>query len=200
MVNRLLEAGGQPGGAGSIAGRAPDPTPCDGRRQRGTRARAESPPTTPTKFATWTIFPTGCEQAPEEYERIQNALNPTDPEGRTPLHRAAENESVLGVRKLLQAGADPNTARRSGERHSVAPGRPSPIRPKRCTICSRPRPTPKSRRTKTNATALHYAARNRSPDVTQRLLDAGADAARRRGIGRAGHPLTWPPHPIPPRP
>ena len=34
--------------------------------------------------------------------------------GGHPLHRAADNESVLGVRKLLQAGADPNTADREG--------------------------------------------------------------------------------------
>ena len=46
--------------------------------------------------------------SPEEYERIQNAVNPADSEGRTPLHRAAEEGSSLGVHRLLEEGADPN--------------------------------------------------------------------------------------------
>ena len=109
---------------------------------------------------------------PEEYERIQNALNPADPEGRTPLHRAAENESVLGVRKLLQAGADPNTADREGRTPlhlAVQSDSPETVN---YLLEAKADPNAAD---KDGATPLHYAARNRSPDVAQRLLDAGAD-------------------------
>ena len=109
---------------------------------------------------------------PEEYERIQNALNPADPEGRTPLHRAAENESVLGVRKLLQAGADPNTADREGRTPlhlAVQSDSPETVH---YLLEAKADPNAPD---KDGATPLHYAASNRSPDVAQRLLDAGAD-------------------------
>ena len=43
-----------------------------------------------------------------EYERAQNRINPPDAEGRTPLHRAAENGSFYAVNDLLKDGADPN--------------------------------------------------------------------------------------------
>ncbi len=47
-------------------------------------------------------------RSPEEHGRIQDAVNPPDREGRTPLHRAAEEGASLGVHRLLQQGADPN--------------------------------------------------------------------------------------------
>ena len=40
----------------------------------------------------------------QEYERIQNAVNPADREGRTPLHRAAEKGSPLGRPSFARTG------------------------------------------------------------------------------------------------
>ena len=191
MVNRLLEAGANLE-ARDQEGRVPIQhlPPSDGRGEHEQEQRANDS----NEIRNMDNLPHSLRTGPEEYERIQNALNPADSEGRTPLHRAAENESVLGVRKLLQAGADPNTADREG------------------------------------VTPLHLAVQSDSPETVHYLLEAGADPnaadkdgatpctmrpviAPRRGpalldagadpippIGRAEHPLTWPPHPIPPRP
>ena len=54
------------------------------------------------------------EQTRRTLQRIQNAVNPADPEGRTPLHRAAEKGSYLGTHRLLQEGADPNITDKAG--------------------------------------------------------------------------------------
>ena len=122
MVNRLLEAGANLE-ARDQEGRVPiQHLPTDdprGEHEQEQRANDSN------EIRNMDNLPHSLRTGPEGYERIQNALNPADSEGRTPLHRAAENESVLGVRKLLQAGADPNTVDREGV-HAVAPG--SPIR------------------------------------------------------------------------
>ena len=111
MVNRLLEAGANLE-ARDQEGRVPIQhlPPSDPRGEHEQEQRANDS----NEIRNMDNLPRSLRTSPEEYERIQNALNPADSEGRTPLHRAAENESVLGVRKLLQAGADPNTADREG--------------------------------------------------------------------------------------
>ncbi len=111
MVNRLLEAGANLE-ARDQAGRVPiQHLPTDdprGEHEQEQRANDSN------EIRNMDNLPHRLRTGPEEYERIQNAVNPADPEGRTPLHRAADNGSVLGVRKRLQAGADPNTADREG--------------------------------------------------------------------------------------
>ena len=169
MVNRLLEAGANLE-ARDQEGRVPIqhlPTD-DGRGEHEQEQRANDS----NEIRTMDNLPHSLRTGPEEYERIQNALNPADPEGRTPLHRAAENESVLGVRKLLQAGADPNTADREGRTPlhlAVQSDSPETVH---YLLEAKADPNAAD---KDGATPLHYAASNRSPDVAQRLLDAGAD-------------------------
>ncbi len=169
MVNRLLEAGANLE-ARDQEGRVPiQHLPADdprGEHEQEQRANDSN------EIRNMDNLPHSLRTGPEEYERIQNAHNPADPEGRTPLHRAAENESVLGVRKLLQAGADPNTADREGltPLHlAVQSDSPETVH---YLLEAKADPNAAD---KDGATALHYAARNRSPDVAQRLLDAGAD-------------------------
>ena len=169
MVNRLLEAGANLE-ARDQEGRVPiQHLPTDdprGEHEQEQRANDSN------EIRTMDNLPHRLRTGPEEYERIQNALNPADPEGRTPLHRAADNGSVLGVRKLLQAGADPNTADREGRTPlhlAVQSDSPETVN---YLLEAKADPNAAD---KDGATALHYAASNRSPDVAQRLLDAGAD-------------------------
>ena len=130
MVNRLLEAGANLE-ARDQEGRVPiQHLPADaGRGEHEQEQRANDS----NEIRNMDNLPHSLRTGPEEYERIQNAHNPADPEGRTPLHRAAENESVLGVRKTAP-GRSRSQYRRSGGCHSVAPGRPVRFARKRCTI------------------------------------------------------------------
>ena len=105
MVNRLLEAGANLE-ARDGTGRVPiqhlhDPDDDGGRGEHEQEARAND-----------------CGQSfrtdGQESERIQHAVNPADPEGRTPLHRAAGKGSYLGVHRLLEQGADPNITDKEG--------------------------------------------------------------------------------------
>ena len=100
------------------------------------------------------------------------SIRPT-PRGGHPLHRAAENESVLGVRKLAP-GRSRSQYRRSGGPSLRCTWPSNPIRPKRRSYLLEAKADPNAP-DKDGATPLHYAASNRSPDVAQRLLDAGAD-------------------------
>ena len=113
MVNRLLEAGANLE-ARDGTGRVPiqhlhDPDDDRGRGEQEQEARAND---RSQSFRT----------DRQELQRVQDAVNPADPEGRTPLHRAAEKGSYLGVHRLLQQGADPNITDKEGRTplHSAA--------------------------------------------------------------------------------
>ena len=113
MVNPLLEAGANLE-ARDGTGRVPiqhlhDPDGDRGRGEQEQEARAND---------RGQSFRTDRQDA----ERIQDAVNPADPEGRTPLHRAAGKGSYLGVHRLLQEGADPNITDKEGRTplHSAA--------------------------------------------------------------------------------
>ena len=105
MVNRLLEAGANLE-ARDGTGRVPiqhlhGPDDDGGRGEQEQEARAND-------------RSQGFRTDGQEPRRIQDAVNPADPEGRTPLHRAAEQGSYLGVHRLLQHGADPNITDKAG--------------------------------------------------------------------------------------
>ena len=108
MVNQLLEAGTNLE-ARDAQGRVPiqhlhDPEDDGGRGEHEQEARANDP----SHIRNKETLPHELRTSPEKYARIQNAVNPADPEGRTPFDRAAEKGSPLGVHRLLQEGADPN--------------------------------------------------------------------------------------------
>ena len=120
MVNRLLEAGANLE-ARDQEGRVPIQhlPPSDPRGEHEQEQRANDS----NEIRNMDNLPHSLRTGPEEYERIQNALNPADPEGRTPLHRAAENE--IGSRRPETApGRSRSQYRRSGGSDAVAPGRP----------------------------------------------------------------------------
>ena len=113
MVNRLLEAGANLE-ARDGTGRVPiqhlhGPDDDRGRGEHAQEARAND---------RGQSFRTDVQDS----RRIQDAVNPADPEGRTPLHQAAEKGSYLGVHRLLQEGADPNITDKEGRTplHSAA--------------------------------------------------------------------------------
>ena len=113
MVNRLLEAGANLE-ARDGTGRVPiqhlhDPDDDRGRGEHAQEARANDRSQS---------FRTDA----QELQRVQDAVNPADPEGRTPLHQAAEKGSYLGTHRLLQEGADPNITDKEGRTplHSAA--------------------------------------------------------------------------------
>ena len=108
MVNQLLEAGTNLE-ARDAQGRVPiqhlhGPEDDGGRGEHEQEARANDP----SHIRNKETLPHELRTSPEKYARIQNAVNPADPEGRTPFDRAAEKGSPLGVHRLLQEGADPN--------------------------------------------------------------------------------------------
>ena len=113
MVNRLLEAGANLE-ARDGTGRVPiqhlhDRDDDRGRGEQEQEARANDRSQSLRTDA-------------QDSVRIQDAVNPADPEGRTPLHQAAEKGSYLGVHQLLQEGADPNITDKEGRTplHSAA--------------------------------------------------------------------------------
>ena len=172
MVNRLVEAGANLE-AQDHTGRVPiqhlhGPDEDGGRGEHEQEARAND---RGQRFRT----------DARDSRRIQNAVNPADPEGRTPLHRAAEEGACLGVHRLLQEGADPNTADRD---------RVTPLHlavqsdsPEAANHLLKANANPNAPDTN-GATPLHYAASNRSPDVAQALVRAGADPNARDNAGR----------------
>ena len=114
MVNRLLEAGANLE-ARDATGCVPiqhlhDPDDDGGRGEHEQEARANDP----SHIRNKETLPHELRTDRQEYERIQNAVNPADSEGRTPLHRAAEEGSPLGVHRLLEEGADPNVRDNAG--------------------------------------------------------------------------------------
>ena len=108
LVNPLLEAGANLE-ARDATGRVPIQHLPNGEDDGGQGEHAqEQRANDPGHIRKKETLPHELRTDRQEYERIQNAVNPADPEGRTPLHRAAEEGSSLGVHRLLEEGADPN--------------------------------------------------------------------------------------------
>ena len=114
MVNPLLEAGANLE-ARDATGRVPIQHLPDGEadRERGEHAQ-EQRANKPGHIRDTETRPHESGTDRQEYERIQDAVHPADSEGRTALHRAAEQGSSLRVHRLLQGGADPNVRDREG--------------------------------------------------------------------------------------
>ena len=174
MVNRLLEAGANLE-AQDHTGRVPiqhlhGPDDDGGRGEHEQEARANDPGHIRNKE----ILPHALRTDRPEYERIQNAVNPADPEGRTPLHRAAEEGASLGVHRLLQEGADPNTS----DRDRVTPLHLGAGRTDGAEVVERlleAGATPHARDSERSQTPLHLAVQSDSPEAVNYLLKANAD-------------------------
>ncbi len=174
MVNRLLEAGANLE-AQDHTGRVPiqhlhDPDDDGGRGEHEQEARANDPGHIRNKE----ILPHALRTDRPEYARIQNAVNPADPEGRTPLHRAAEEGASLGVHRLLQEGADPNTP----DRDRVTPLHLGAGRTGGAEVVERlleAGATPHARDSERSQTPLHLAVQSDSPEAVNYLLKANAD-------------------------
>ena len=165
MVNRLLEAGANLE-AQDHTGRVPiqhlhGPDEDGGRGEHEQEARANDRSQS---------FRTDAQDS----RRIQNAVNPADPEGRTPLHRAAEEGACLGVHRLLQEGADPNTA----DRDRVTPLHLGAGRTDGAEVVERllaAGATPHARDSERSQTPLHLAVQSDSPEAVNYLLKANAN-------------------------
>ena len=173
MVNRLLEAGANLE-AQDHTGRVPiqhlhGPDEDRGRGEQEQEARANG---RGQSFRT---------DAPES-RRIQDAVNPADPEGRTPLHRAAGEGACLGVHRLLQEGADPNTA----DRDRVTPLHLGAGRTDGAEVVERllkAGASPHARDSERSRTPLHLAVQSDSPEAVNHLLQANANPNARDADG-----------------
>ena len=165
MVNRLVEAGANLE-AQDHTGRVPiqhlhGPDQDGGRGEQEQEARANDRSQS---------FRTDA----QESQRVQDAVNPADPEGRTPLHRAAGEGACLGVHRLLQEGADPNTA----DRDRVTPLHLGAGRTDGAEVVERllaAGATPHARDSERSQTPLHLAVQSDSPEAVNHLLKANAN-------------------------
>ena len=164
MVNRLLEAGANLE-ARDGTGRVPiqhlhDPDDDRGRGEQEQEARAND---RSQSFRT----------DRQESQRVQDAVNPADPEGRTPLHRAAEKGSYLGTHRLLQEGADPNITDKAGRTplHSAAGSTDGSEAVERLLEA---RADPNFSQDSRGETPLHLAVRHDNDPSVDHLLEAKA--------------------------
>ena len=113
------------------------------------------------------------EQTAQELQRVQHAVNPADPEGRTPLHRAAEKGSYLGTHRLLQEGADPNITDKEGRTplHSAAGSTDGSEAVERLLEAGA---DPNFSQDSRGETPLHRAVRHDNEPSVDRLLEAKA--------------------------
>ena len=183
MVNRLLEAGANLE-ARDDTDRVPIqhlPGPDDdrGRGEHAQEARANDP----GHIRNIEVLPHQLRTGPEEYERIQNAVNPADPEGRTPLHRAAGKGSSLGVHRLLEQGADPNVRDHQGRTplHRAAESIDGAGAVERLLAEGA---NPHSPAGPDQQTPLHLAVQSDSPESVNRLLEAAARPGAADSEGR----------------
>ena len=173
MVNRLLEAGANLE-AQDHTGRVPiqylhGPDEDRGRGEQEQEARAND---------RGQSFRTDARDS----RRIQDAVNPADPEGRTPLHRAAGEGACLGVHRLLQEGADPNTA----DRDRVTPLHLGAGRTDGAEVVERllaAGASPHARDSERSQTPLHLAVQSDSPEAVNHLLKANANPNARDADG-----------------
>ena len=164
MVNPLLEAGANLE-ARDGTGRVPiqhlhDP---DGDRGRGEQEQEARANDRGQSFRT----------DGQDSERIQDAVNPADPEGRTPLHQAAGKGSYLGVHRLLKQGADPNITDKEGRTplHSAAGSIDGSEAVERLLQAGA---DPNFSQDSRGETPLHRAVRHDNEPSVDRLLEARA--------------------------
>jgi ankyrin repeat protein len=93
--------------------------------------------------------------------------------GFTPLHLACTNRSGAMVERLLSAGADANAASLNGETVLMTCARSGDARAVKALLVKGARVNVKEKAH--SQTALMWAAAQRHPDVTELLIEAGAD-------------------------
>ena len=183
MVRRLRGAGTD-FEARDDPGRVPAPhrshgPDAAGRGEHGQEQRANNPGHIRTKES----LPHELRASPEEDAPMRNAVHPGDPEGRTPLHRAAEKGSSLGVHRLLQEGADPSVRDREGRTplHCAAESLDGAGAVERLLGAGA---DPNVSAGTDRQTPLHLAAGSDSPESVDHLLDARANPGVADSDGR----------------
>ena len=183
MVNRLLEAGANLE-ARDATGRVPIQYLPNGEDDEGRGEHAqEQRANDPSHIRNTETLPHELRTDRQEYERIQNAVNPADPEGRTPLHRAAEEGSPLGVHRLLQEGADPNVRDREEwtPLHRAAESLDGAETVERLLQAGA---NPHFSAGQDQQTPLHLAVQSDSPESVNHLLEAKANPGVADSEGR----------------